>query len=257
MWWRESLAYPMTHSVHPYPAMPLLKDPPSWNGAAQAAGNAEHVGHSVLGNAVNLYHPREANLLVMGGVHGDESEGIFLAHLLLGRTDIPVLPCANPDGAFLRQRWNARNVDLNRNLPSHDWQPTPRNPRYPPGPEPASEPETQAFQAALARVRPSTVLSLHSFRTSFVEIERPPETTPRVINEAVDTFVRAVGIERHESIGYPTPGALGSFAQQNGLLALTYELERGASHGELYEILPHLLRLLEALEQHRFVPPEG
>ena len=73
-------------------------------------------------NSINLHHGAPANILVLGGVHGDESEGIFLAHLLLRQqTAVPVLPCLNPDGAMLRQRWNGRNVDLNRNLPTPDW----------------------------------------------------------------------------------------------------------------------------------------
>ena len=245
-------AITMTAKVHPFPAMPLLSDPPDWN--AQAPGDApEAVGASVLGNALNLYGAREANLLVMGGVHGDESEAVFLAHLLLAAgCKAPMLPCANPDGALLRQRWNRNNVDLNRNLPTRDWSPEPLNPRYPPGAAPASEPETQAFLTALARVKPSTVLSLHSFKKSFVEIERPPEALPRQINDAVQTFVDAVDIERKLSIGYPTPGALGSYGLENGLLILTYELRRGTSHGELHELLPPLLTLLEALEARRF-----
>ncbi|MCH8076542.1 MAG: hypothetical protein IIC64_12050, partial [SAR324 cluster bacterium] len=72
----------MTVKVHPMPSMPLLGDPPPWNEAAPPPP-PEQVGRSVLGNAVNLYGARPANALVIGGVHGDESEAIFLAHLLL------------------------------------------------------------------------------------------------------------------------------------------------------------------------------
>ncbi len=242
----------MTEKVHPFPAMPLLADPPPWNAEAPP-GAPEAVGRSVLGNSVNLYGAREANLLVIGGAHGDESEGIFLAHLLLASgCPVPVIPCINPDGAMLRQRWNRNNVDLNRNLPTGDWSPKPANPRYPSGAAPASEPETQALLAALARTRASTVLSLHSFKKSFVEIERPPETLDTVFNDCVQAFVEAVDIERKASIGYSTPGALGSYGRENGLLVLTYELRRGASHGELHEILPPLLQLLDALEARRF-----
>ena len=163
----------MTVKVHPFPSMPLLSDPPPWNAKAPD-GAPETVGHSVLGNAINIYGAREANLLVIGGAHGDESEGIFLAHLLLaGGCPVPVMPCINPDGALLRQRWNRNNVDLNRNMPTGDWSAEAVNPRYPSGPAPASEPETRALLAALKRVKVSTVISLHSFTKSFVEVERP------------------------------------------------------------------------------------
>jgi len=248
----------MTIKVHPLPPMPLLADPPPWNRPSGAPAAPEAVGRSVLGNTINLFHGAPANVLVLGGVHGDESEGIFMAHLLLAEgCPAPLIPCVNPDGALLRQRWNAHNVDLNRNLPSRDWKPEPLNPRYPPGAAPGSEPENQALFTALARVRPSTVLSLHSFKDSLLEIERPPETLPAEINRAVDAFVGAVGIERLDSVGYPTPGAMGSYAWENDLLVLTWELKRGASHGELYALLPHALALVEALNRHRFVAPRA
>jgi len=238
--------------IHPMPAMPLIGDPPEWNGDGWRAANPVQLGQSVLGNSINLYNDRRTNLLLMGGVHGDESEGIFLAHLLMREAGVPVIPCLNPDGALLRQRWNARNVDLNRNLPTEDWRPTATNPRYPPGPEPASEPETRAFLAGLERTGASIVLSLHSYKETFVENERPAESTPEPVNAAVERFTRAVGIELRQSIGYPTPGALGAYGRTRGLLVFTYELRRGASHGELREIVPTALELIRALDERPF-----
>lgn len=237
------------------PAMPLLAEPPPWNPSDRAPATPEALGRSVLGHAIALHGARRANVLLIGGVHGDESEGIFLAHLLLQEgCGVPVLPCLNPDGAFLRQRWNARNVDLNRNLPAPDWKPEALNPRYPPGAAPASEPETQAFLAALARVQPAAVLSLHSYKETFVEIERRPDSMAPAFNQAIEAFVGAVGIERRLSIGYPTPGALGAYGLRHGLLILTYELLRGTPHGELQRIVAPLQRLLRALDAERFVP---
>jgi murein peptide amidase A len=245
----------MPAKINPMPAMPLLAEPPPWNATAEPAP-PRAVGHSVLGNAINLYGARRANLLVIGGVHGDESEGIFLAHLLLAAgCAVPLVPCVNPDGALLRQRWNRRNVDLNRNLPTPDWKPEATNPRYPPGAAPASEPETRAFQAALEAVRPCTVLSLHSYKESFIEIERPQAELSAGLNAAVADYAATAGIERRQSIGYPTPGALGAFGRANGLLILTYELERGRSHGELEGLLEPLCALLKRLDAERFVAP--
>jgi protein MpaA len=245
----------MDLKIHPLPAMPLLADPPPWGGRA-AGLRALPVGASVLGNSINLYQARRSNVLVIGGVHGDESEGIFLAHLLLtAGCPVPVSPCLNPDGALLRQRWNHNNVDLNRNLPTPDWEPTPRNPRYPPGRAPGSEPETQAFLAALKQTGATTVISLHSYKETFVEVERPPEAVPAPFNRALAEYTGAVGIERKDAIGYPTPGALGSYGRATGLLVFTYELMRGKSHGELHDLLAPFLRLLESLDRLRFVEP--
>lgn len=242
----------MSIKVHPMPAMPLLADPPPWN-EGEPPPAPERVGESVLGNAINLYGARRANLLVIAGAHGDESEAVFMGHLLLAAgCPVPLLPCLNPDGALLRQRWNRNNVDLNRNLPTPDWRPEALNPRYPPGTAPGSEPETAAFLAALERVRPSTVLSLHSYSESFIEIERPEEELSARHNAAVLAYTEAMGIERRVSIGYPTPGALGSYGRANGLLILTYELERGTPHGGLQKLLEPFLGLLAELEVDRF-----
>lgn len=243
----------MNFKQHPMPAMPLLADPPPWN---QPVSRPVHIGQSVLGTSINLYFARPCNLLVIGGAHGDESEGIFLAHLLLtSGCALPAIPCLNPDGALLRQRWNQNNVDLNRNLPSPDWQPTARNPRYPPGPAPASEPETQALIAAIRLVGASIVLSLHSYKESFIEVERPPEQCPAELNASVESYTRTVGIVRKQSIGYPTPGALGAYGQANGLMVLTYELTRGTPHGDLYALLPPFVKLVNELAGIRYTPP--
>jgi predicted deacylase len=245
----------MPPRINPMPAMPLLAEPPEWNAAPEPAP-PRAVGQSVLGNAINLYGARRANLLVIGGVHGDESEGIFLAHLLLAAgCAAPLIPCLNPDGALLRQRWNRRNVDLNRNLPTPDWSAEATNPRYPPGAAPASEPETQAFLAALEAVQPSTILSLHSYKETFIEIERPERELSAGLNAAVLDYAAAAGIERRQSIGYPTPGALGAFGRAKALLVLTYELERGRSHGELEALLQPLRALIARLDGERFAAP--
>ena len=243
----------MTVKVNPMAAMPLLGDPPPWNGSAPPPTPAA-LGSSLLGNTITCHGLRRANVLVVAGVHGDESEAVFLAHLLLARgCSAPLIPCANPDGALLRQRWNRNNVDLNRNLPTPDWTPEALNPRYPPGAAPASEPETLAFLTALEQVQPSTVLSLHSYKETFIEIERPESELSGSLNAAIRTFADAAAIERRQSIGYPTPGALGAYGRANGLLVLTYELERGRSHGELETLADPLLTLIDALDTERFV----
>ncbi|MEK6554580.1 MAG: DUF2817 domain-containing protein, partial [Bdellovibrionota bacterium] len=77
----------------------------------------------------NLQRP----VLFMGGVHGDEPEGVALAESLLEwlksdsvsakKTRLPwaLIPCLNPDGYLRGVRWNGNKVDLNRNYPSTDW----------------------------------------------------------------------------------------------------------------------------------------
>ncbi len=101
--------------------------------------------------------------------------------------EIYVIPCLNPDGRYccdsISTSWrkngrdNNRNgtltystdgVDLNRNSAFH-WgdddtgsSPTPSDDTYR-GPYAASEPETQAYDALLQRIRPIYTLSIHSY----------------------------------------------------------------------------------------------
>jgi len=241
--------------INPMAAMPLLAAPPRWNQPPPVAPSIE-VGRSVLGNSIRLFHPGPSNVLVFGGAHGDESEPIFLGHLLLEMgLGVPIIPCLNPDGALLRQRWNRHNVDLNRNLPTKDWQPEPLNPRYPPGTAPASEPETQALLATLEQVKPTILLNLHSYKETFVEVERPPETLSVALNRALDGLTQGLGVERRLSIGYPTPGSTGSFGMENGLLVVTYELLRGMSHGEIEAIAPKVAEFIRQVTPLKFESP--
>src|SRR5690606_20380692 len=62
-------------------------------------------------------------VLILGGVHGDENEGVVAAHGLLEaftksfayRLQVTVIPNFNADGVLLRIRGNGHGVDLNRN----------------------------------------------------------------------------------------------------------------------------------------------
>lgn len=116
-------------------------------------------------------------LLIVGGVHGNESGTAvarqFVAYLLAHPRALPsgaridVISCANPDGYARHIRGNARHVDLNRNLPTHDWRRRlsalnePGNPGLTGGASPGSEPETKALLAYL-RSGFAVVVSLHS-----------------------------------------------------------------------------------------------
>jgi len=68
-----------------------------------------------------------------------------------------VLPLANPDGAELATRYNARGVDLNRNC-GFNWRP---DCEEPPGPEAWSEPESVALRDFILAWRPAKIVSLH------------------------------------------------------------------------------------------------
>jgi len=114
---------------------------------------------------------------ILGGTHGDERatvpflEAFVSTHLEKGedlerrgdfktRTSlgpVMVLPLLNPDGYARDSRYNARGVDLNRNLPEL-WRPQGDEP---PGLAPLSEPECRLLHDVLTLGKPARILSLH------------------------------------------------------------------------------------------------
>jgi protein MpaA len=137
------------------------------------------IGRSYQGRPITVtqFGSGSRRLLIVGGVHGNESGTAvarqFVAYLLTHPRALPsgaridVITCANPDGFAHHTRGNARHVDLNRNLPTHDWRRKlsalnePGNPSLTGGVRPGSEPETKALLAYLHNGF-SVVVSLHS-----------------------------------------------------------------------------------------------
>jgi murein peptide amidase A len=106
------------------------------------------VGHSVERRPIELVHvaglgPR---VLVVGCIHGNECAGMAVVAALrrahLG-VDLWLVPTLNPDGLARGTRENANGVDLNRDFFR------------------ASQPETRAARALVARVRPRYTIWFH------------------------------------------------------------------------------------------------
>ena len=131
------------------------------------------IGHSVLGRELvaesnfDLTGPiRPANItLIIGGLHGDEKATVALVATFRERlvatrevrSPLILIPMANPDGFVANTRYNARQVDLNRNC-DFDW--TPDSPE-PSGPGPWSEPESRAIRDLILTFEPGKIVSLH------------------------------------------------------------------------------------------------
>lgn len=155
----------------------------------------------------------DAPLLLVGGVHGDEPEGVELATQLLlwlqknNTSEIKswiLIPCLNIDGYKQKQRTNFRGVDLNRNYATPDWSPEAKAPRYYPGPHSESEEETKALTKLISERKPCLIVHFHSWEPCVVYTGAPGR-------EAAELIARAAGYEAREDIGYPTPGSLGQF----------------------------------------------
>ncbi|MGK5085246.1 M14 family zinc carboxypeptidase [Bdellovibrionota bacterium FG-1] len=196
-------------------------------------------GRTAIGLPIPAYRWERGGpeILVLGGVHGDETEGVACAYGVFEefsqtfsfQLNLTLIPAFNLDGVLTKNRLNGRGVDLNRNLPTQDWNPQAFNERYPPGPTANSESESQALVQYLNIRKPRFVLSLHSW-------------TP-LLNTNGDCQAEALAIQAlthyriDPSIGYPTPGCLGTYAGiERGIPTLTYEIERGLA-------LPDVLRV--------------
>lgn len=169
-----------------------------------------------LGTSIELYKKThtlmQAPVLFIGGVHGDEPEGVRLAKDLLSWLNkceeelFPwiLIPCINPDGYEKNQRVNANGVDLNRNFPAKDWSAEAKTERYFPGLKPGSEKEVQALVQLIEDEKPLLIVHFHSWEPCIVY-------TGKTGQKAAEILGADTGYEVREDIGYPTPGSLGQY----------------------------------------------
>ena len=197
---------------------------------------------STLGQSISLYasHPPEhlnglAPVLFMGGVHGDEPEGVVLANewlswLKTAKVAQPwlLIPCLNPDGYQRNERTNGRGVDLNRNYPSKCWSPEYQEKRYFPGTAPASEPEIHALVNLIALTKPKLIIHFHSWQPSVVY-------SGESAKEAAGLLAKASGYPLQPDIGYPTPGSLGEYgANDLGIGVICIEEQEGIASETIF-----------------------
>lgn len=98
-------------------------------------------------------------VLVVGGIHGNEPASPPTVRAMVtadyaNDVEVWLVPELNPDGVATGTRWNANEVDLNRNF-SWDWRPSDG------GEGPLSEPETAAITALIATIRPELAVWVH------------------------------------------------------------------------------------------------
>ncbi|MBF0312182.1 MAG: DUF2817 domain-containing protein [Oligoflexia bacterium] len=214
-----------------------------------------NLGNSVLGTPIGYFTVGHGSkqILIMSGLHGDEFEAQILLDAIFRELittqhfaryfeswTIAILPVANPDGAHLRQRWNANLVDLNRNFPTKDWNPAPLKPRYTPGPAPASEPETKNIITLIKGHRPILVLDIHSFQTSAVLPCLPSKNRFPCDGDLLDHLIKRLAHNLHvpigdEVLGYETAGGKHTWCQEQGIPEITLEVKRNINHQEIVE----------------------
>ena len=191
--------------------------------------NKLRVAKTKSGNEIFLTGDSTAKVLVVGVVHGDEPQGKFLIEEYLKSVHSPRLlfiPCLNPDGMRLEQRTNANGVDLNRSFPTQNWGKNEgdnatcddSSTDYYGGNMPASEVETQFLINIIDDFAPKVILTLHA-PYKVVNYDGPAEKIAEEISSIIKYPVEA-------SIGYPTPGSLGTYAGvERNIKTITLELD--------------------------------
>lgn len=208
-------------------------------------------GRSCLGFPLEVWRPREhCAVLVFAGIHGEEAETTYaLSRALRQLTEPPqrsaVVLAANPDGLVRGTRTNARGVDLNRNFPARNWSAAavthrstledPSDIAVSPGPRAASEPEVAALLDLIAELEPRAIVALHA---PLACIDDPDETP---LGRWLAT---RTGLPLVHDVGYPTPGSFGSWAKDQGVSVVTYELPRTGTEAIMRHHVPVLVELL-------------
>jgi protein MpaA len=193
------------------------------------------LGESIEGRPIELFVFGEGGetTLIIGGIHGNEATGSYVAIALIeylkehpdiyaGRC-IMIAPAVNPDGLAAGTRGNANGIDINRNFPATNF---PRRPdrKFGGGRKPLSEPETQAIRDAIEHARPAKIISLHSIRRG-----RHGNNFDGPARDLAEEMSRYNGYPVLSTMGYPTPGSLGSWAGvDQGIPTITLELPRDA-----------------------------
>lgn len=202
----------------------------------------QEVGRTAGGRSIQAacFGLGPGRVLLIGSIHGDEPEGLPLVERLASELAAGSVrsPCAtilivrnlNPDGTAAGTRTNINGVDLNRNFPASNWQPQAPEPRYYPGTRPSSESETQVLLELLDCFRPDRIVVLHSTRGEpMVNYDGPAR-------ELAEAMSRLDGYPVRDTIGYPTPGSLGSYAGKDlQIPIITLELPRGISADVAWE----------------------
>ena len=218
---------------------------------------------TALGLPVLAYHFRndgsgaggdrnnDREVLILGGVHGDEIEGVIAAQKILQilmksfpyRMNLTLVPEFNPEGVLFKTRGNSRGIDLNRNLPTKDWSPEIKTPRYNPGPHALSESENQGLVKYIEEKKPRFIYSLHSWQ--------PMLNINGNAKPVADVIHSLTGYRIDTDMGYPTPGCLGTYTgRERDCPTLTYEIERGLAADKIIAIhVPAILESLKVLER--------
>ena len=222
------------------PATPTSATPDPAQVGADTDGPWQSAGTSIQGRPIRTltlgHGPRR--VLFIGGIHGDEAEGsyttdqlpdAFTAASLADRVTLTIIEDANPDGRAAKTRGNANGVDVNRNFPAPNFDPTePAN-----GGTPLSQPESRTVYKLIEETNPDLIVVTHSWQDKqFINYDGPAR-------DIAELFAATSGLPLTASNEFaPTPGSLGSYAGRDRKRPLlTIEFRKGSDPKSDWELI--------------------
>ncbi|MDO8604600.1 MAG: M14 family metallopeptidase [bacterium] len=218
------------------------------------------IGKSVQGRTINayVYGNGATHLLFVGGIHGGyEWNSVLLAYEAMDylkknpdavpkKITVAIIPSANPDGLFKvvqkegrfsvadipttkliegTGRFNAHNVDLNRNFDCN-WKPksTWKNNVVSAGTSAFSEPEAQAIRDFVFDFSPDAVVFWHSKANAVYASECNNGVLPKTL-DIMNTYAGASGYTPIKSFdAYKVSGDAEGWLASINISAITVEL---------------------------------
>ncbi len=219
------------------------------------------IGSSVLGRPILNYQfgNGPTQVIFVGGIHGGyEWNTILLAYKIIDHytanpqlipsdLTVHIIPSANPDGQFLITnqdgrfqpsdvaadtvpgRFNANNVDLNRNWDCQ-WQPTAvwRDVEVSGGPRPFSEPENIVLRDFILPKAPAIVVFWHSAANGVFAAGCPDTHAPSLA--LADVYGQAANYPVYERFtSYEITGDAGDWLSTQGIPSISIELQNHQS----------------------------
>lgn len=186
--------------------------------AAAATSRVTKLGSSVQGRPIEMisFGPASGRpALIIGGIHGSEPTSVYVAEQLVAhlranpkdaKRPVAILANANPDALAAKTRGNANSVDVNRNFPAKNWKSV-KNRSTSNGTAPSTEPESRAIQQAINALNPDRIISIHSIARG-----KHCNNYDGPAQWLAEAMLKHNGYPVTATMGYPTPGSLGSWA---------------------------------------------